>query len=123
MHRGKLDLDSRPMLVFWETTRACLLACRHCRASAIPEPLPGELTTDEGRELIRSLTEFGRPYPVLVLTGGDVLMREDSLELTRYASSLKIPVALSPSVTPKLTVEAMRRMRESGVKAVSIASA
>jgi radical SAM protein len=120
LHRGKLDLDSRPMLVFWETTRACLLACRHCRASAIPEPLPGELTTDEGRELIRSLTEFGRPYPVLVLTGGDVLMREDSLELTRYASSLKIPVALSPSVTPKLTVEAMRRMRESGVKAVSI---
>ncbi len=116
----KLDLDRRPILVFWETTRACLLACRHCRASALAEPLPGELTPAEGRDFVRSLTEFGRPYPVLVLTGGDVLMREDSLELARYAASLKIPVALSPSVTPKLTRDAIGRMREAGVKAVSI---
>ena len=113
-------LDRRPMLVFWETTRACLLACRHCRASAIAEPLPGELTAAEGRALVRQLTEFGRPYPVLVLTGGDVLMRTDAFDLAQYASSLKIPVALAPSVTPKLTPDAARRMREAGVKAVSI---
>ncbi len=81
---------------------------------------PGELTASEGRELVRSLAEFGRPYPVLVLTGGDVLMREDTLELAGYASSLKIPVALAPSVTPKLTPGAVLRMREAGVKAVSI---
>src|SRR6266542_3302428 len=87
LHRGTLDLDSWPMLVFWETTRACLLACRHCRASAIAEALPGELTAEEGRALVRSLTDFGRPFPVLVLTGGDVLMREDALELARYAKS------------------------------------
>ena len=118
--RTKLDLNERPLLVFWETTRACLLACRHCRASAIAEPLPGELTPAEGRELVRSLTEFDRPYPVLVLTGGDVLMRSDVLELAEYAASLRIPVALAPSVTPKLTPEAMGRMRAAGVKAVSI---
>ncbi len=118
--RTKLDLDQRPMLVFWETTRACLLACRHCRASAMPDPLPGELSTPEGRELIRSLTDFGRPYPVLVLTGGDVLMRTDVYDLAAYAASLKIPVALAPSVTGKLSPDAARRMREAGVKAVSI---
>jgi radical SAM protein len=118
--RPSLDFDRRPMLVFWETTRACLLACRHCRASAIAEPLPGQLTAEEGREFVRSLTEFEAPYPVLVLTGGDVLMREDSLELASYASSLKIPVALAPSVTPKLTPDAVRGMKEAGVKAVSI---
>jgi radical SAM protein len=115
-----LNLDERPMLVFWETTKACLLACRHCRASAIPQPLPGELTSAEGRRLVRSLTDFGRPHPVLVLTGGDVLMRPDSFELATYASSLSIPVAFAPSVTPKLTPEAACRMRDAGVKAVSI---
>jgi radical SAM protein len=118
--RTKLDLDERPILVFWETTRACLLACRHCRASAMPEPLPGELTPEEGRDFVRSLTEFGRPYPVLVLTGGDVLMREDTFALARLASALKVPVALAPSVTPKLTIDAVGRMRAAGIKAVSI---
>jgi MoaA/NifB/PqqE/SkfB family radical SAM enzyme len=96
-----IDLDRRPMLVFWETTRARLLACRHCRASALPEPQPGQLSRREGQELVRSLTAFGRPSPVLVLTGGDVLMREDTLELADYAATLKIPVALAPSVTPR----------------------
>jgi radical SAM protein len=108
------------MLVFWETTRACLLACRHCRASAQPLGLPGELTPEEGRDFVRSLTEFGRPYPVLVLTGGDVLMREDTFALARLAAALKIPVALAPSVTPMLTLDAVGRMRVAGVKAVSI---
>ena len=115
-----IDLDRRPMLVFWETTRACLLACRHCRASALPEPQPGQLSRREGHELVRSLTAFGRPSSVLVLTGGDVLMREDTLELAEYAATLKIPVALAPSVTPRLTPDAARRMRAVGVRAVSI---
>jgi AdoMet-dependent heme synthase len=120
LNRQTLDLDRRPLLVFWETTRACLLACRHCRASAIAEPMPGELTPGEGLALVRSLTEFGRPHPVLVLTGGDVLMRPDVLELAAEAASLRIPVALAPSVTPKLTPAVLPRLREAGVRAVSI---
>jgi radical SAM protein len=120
LNRQTLDLDRRPLLVFWETTKACLLACRHCRASAIAEPPPGELTPAEGNELVRSLTEFGRPHPVLVLTGGDVLMRPDALDLAAYATSLRIPVALAPSVTAKLTPEMLPRMRAAGVRAVSI---
>src|SRR5262245_1953718 len=116
----QLDFERRPMLVFWETTRSCLLACRHCRASAMPEPLPGELTADEGRAFVRSLTEFGQPFPVLVLTGGDVLTRDDSLELAEYATSLGIPTALAPSVTPRLTPATIEQMQRAGVKAVSI---
>jgi AdoMet-dependent heme synthase len=108
------------MLVFWETTRACLLACRHCRASATTKAPPGELTTAEGRELIEQVAGFGRPYPILVLTGGDCLMRPDVFELTGYAASLGIPVALSPSVTPLLTGEMIGRIAASGVKAVSV---
>ena len=115
-----IDFDARPILVFWETTRACLLACRHCRADAIAEALPGELTTAEGLTLVDSLLAFGKPYPVLVLTGGDVLMRDDLLELVRHARGRGVPVAISPSVTPRLRPETLRALRDAGVKAASI---
>mgnify|MGYP000067050442 FL=1 len=108
------------MLVFWETTRACQLACYHCRASATSLALPGELTTPEGKAFIDQVAGFGRPYPILVMTGGDCLLRADIFELVDYASSLGIPVALSPSVTPSLNAEKIERIVASGVKAVSI---
>jgi radical SAM protein len=116
----QLDLDRRPILVFWETTRACLLACRHCRASAIPKPLPGELSTEEGMRFLESLTGFGRPFPVLVLTGGDVLMRADLLRLATHARELGLPVAVSPSVTPRLQPQVLGGLRRAGVKVASI---
>ena len=115
-----VDFAQRPMLVFWEVTRACLLACAHCRASATPDALPGELTTEEGKGLIDQVAGFGRPYPILVLTGGDCLLRKDTFDLVEYANGLGVPVAMSPSVTPMLTDEAIRTMVESGVKAVSL---
>ena len=98
--RSSIDFGQRPMLVFWETTRACLLACRHCRASATTQAPPGELSTAEGYALIEQVAGFGRPYPILVLTGGDCLLRPDLFGLVDHAVSLGIPVCLSPSVTP-----------------------
>ena len=59
-----LDFSQRPLLVFWETTRACALACKHCRASAIPDALPGQLSKAEGGDLIHQVAAFGRPQPV-----------------------------------------------------------
>lgn len=115
-----LDYAQRPMLVFWEVTRACLLACRHCRASAARDPLPGELTGAEGRALIDQVAAFGRPYPILILTGGDCLLRADVFDMVAYADELGVPVAMSPSVTPMLTPEAIGRMVDAGVKAVSL---
>jgi radical SAM protein len=82
--------------------------------------LPGELTEREGRRLIEQVAAFGRPHPILVLTGGDCLLRPDLFELIDHAVSLGIPVALSPSVTPLLTPQMIRRIADSGVKAVSI---
>ncbi|MFZ0322777.1 MAG: TIGR04053 family radical SAM/SPASM domain-containing protein [Actinomycetes bacterium] len=115
-----VNFDQRPMLVFWEVTRSCLLACEHCRASATAGPLPGELDHAEGFDLIDQVAGFGRPYPILVLTGGDCLLREDIFSLVDHAASKGIPVALSPSVTPMLTPDAVASMVSSGVKAVSI---
>ena len=120
MPKTRLNFDRRPMLVFWEVTRACQLACKHCRASATMDPLPGELTTAEGFELIDQVAGFGRPYPILVLTGGDCLLRPDLFELVAHAKSLGVPVALSPSVTPSLTPEMIHKMATSGINAVSI---
>ena len=116
----RLDYGRRPMLVFWETTRACQLACKHCRASATSAALPGELTTAEGFDLIDQVAGFGRPFPILVLTGGDCLLRPDLFELVARARDLGMPVALSPSVTPSLTPAMIDRIVASGVKAVSI---
>jgi AdoMet-dependent heme synthase len=117
---SRVDFSQRPMLVFWETTRACGLACRHCRASATLQPLPGELTAVEGAALVDQVAAFGRPYPILVLTGGDCLLRPDLWDLVERATGLGIPTALSPSVTPSLTPEAVDKIAASGVKAVSI---
>lgn len=115
-----LDFAQRPMLVFWETTRACQLACRHCRAEAIPGALPGELDTLEGKKLLDSLTVFGRPYPVIIFTGGDVLMRPDAMELLAYARRLGLPVGVAPSVTDRLTDAAMQSWVDQGVHTVSV---
>jgi radical SAM protein len=115
-----LDLDRRPILAFWETTRACGLACRHCRASAIHEPLPGQLTPEEGMALVDALAGFGTPRPVLVATGGDVLERRDLMTLIERAAELKVPVALAPSVTPLLTDDRVASLRTAGVKVMSI---
>jgi radical SAM protein len=118
--RVPVDYARRPMLVFWETTRSCELSCRHCRAAATPDPLPGQLDTAAGFALVDQVTGFGRPYPILVLTGGDCLLRPDLFELVGHAVRRGVPVALSPSVTPRLTPRAVERIAGSGIRAVSI---
>ena len=115
-----MDFDRSPILVFWETTRACGLACRHCRATAMREPLPGELTTEEGLALIEDVARFGPRPPVLILTGGDPLMRPDIFELAGRARALGIPIGLAPAVTPLLDDAALERLHGLGIKTISI---
>jgi AdoMet-dependent heme synthase len=117
---GIRQFDDRPLLVFWETTKACDLACVHCRASAQGDPGPDEVTTDEGRALIDELAAIGRPRPILILTGGDCMKRPDITELVAYAGRRSVPVALSPSVTPQLTDRALDALHSHGVKTASL---
>jgi radical SAM protein len=114
------QFDDRPLLVFWETTKACLLACYHCRADAQRSPGPGELSTAEGRALIDELAALERPRPVLILTGGDCLMRPDIVDLAAHAQARSVPVAIAPSVTARLTPEILARLRAVGVKTASL---
>ena len=119
MRHSRLNFDERPILIFWEMTKACLLKCRHCRAEAIPEPLPGELSTEEGEELIDRIRGFGEPYPVLILTGGDPLMREDLEEIVRYATESGLRVGIAPAVTERL-LNSLGMLSRYGIRFISI---
>lgn len=115
-----MNFSERPIFVCWETTKSCLLACRHCRAKAIRESLPGELDHEAGLKLIDGLLEFGEPYPALLFTGGDPLMRPDIFDLIGHAKDLGIYTAVAASVTPKLDEKAIKRMKELDVDIVSV---
>jgi radical SAM protein len=114
------DVAERPFIVIWETTRACDLACAHCRAEAVPSRNPEELSTEEGRALIDEVAAFGTPSPLLILTGGDPMKRPDLKELIAYAASRHVPVALSPSGTSLLTPGVISELRAAGLKAMSL---
>ena len=108
-----------PRRVYWELTRACGLSCRHCRAEAIKERLPDELSTDEAFDVLGALAE-AKPMPVVVLTGGDPLERPDFFEIMDFAKTLKLHVDVAPSVTPKLTRDAVFQIKEHAVGAMSL---
>jgi radical SAM protein len=120
IRRPSFDLGQRPFIVIWEITRACDLACAHCRASAMPARNPGELTPEESRSLIDQIAAFGPPAPLFVMTGGDPVKRPDLLDLVSYASSRGLPVSLSPSATPLLTPALVRELRSAGLVALSL---
>ena len=115
-----LVYDRAPMLVYWETTLACGLACRHCRATAEPERSPLELTTDEGRALLDRIVGFGEPLPHVVFTGGDPLRRPDLEELVVAATERGIGASLAPAVTPDFTLDRLRSLKAAGIQTISL---
>jgi len=112
------DFSDRPAIVIWELTRACGLACRHCRAEATPCALPGQLSPEESRRLIAQIADV-QPR-VLVLTGGDPAERDDLCDLVAMASNAGLRVALSPSATPRFLRLDLVALREAGVRRISM---
>lgn len=117
---GPLRYEESPRLVYWELTRACDLACRHCRAEAIPRRDPRELDTPEGIRLLEELRRFGNPGPHLVLTGGDPLKRPDFFDLLEQSVALGLRTSVAPSGTANLTRAVIRRMKAQGVESMSL---
>lgn len=113
-----VDYEAAPFTVAWEITRACALACFHCRADAQPRRDPAELTTAQGLALIDQVADMGTI--VLVVTGGDPLMRDDCFDLISHAALRGLRVGFSPSATGRLTRDALRKAGEAGTDRLHI---
>lgn len=113
-----VDFDQAPFLVIWETTQACALACRHCRASARPWRDPLELTTDEGRRLVDMTAEMGTP--IIVFSGGDPMNRPDLTDLITHAKGRGLRAATIPAATAALDRDAVFRIRDAGADQMAL---
>lgn len=113
-----MNFDKAPMLVIWEVTQACDLACVHCRASAQSERHPRELTTEQGYRLLDEIRSFGEP--LMVFTGGDPLKRPDLFDLLRYSAGIGLRTNVTPSATPLLTEKAIDGFQSAGVMRMAI---
>lgn len=115
---GMRDFSEAPFLVIWETTQACDLACRHCRASAQPERNPLELSYEEGVRLLEEIKGFGDP--LVVFTGGDPLKRPDLYALLEASVRTGLRTTITPSATPLLDRRAVERIQSAGVARMAL---
>jgi len=113
-----IDFNVNPFVVIWEMTRACDLACVHCRAAAQSRRSQFELTTEDGYRLIDDIAKL-QPK-VFVITGGDPLKRDDLYDMIAYAKNAGLEPSVTPSATPLLTPEAIAKMKAHGVKRLAI---
>ena len=116
---GPGALGNQLRLVFWETTAGCNLSCRHCRRLDLfgGGLAPGDMETADCMRLVDSIAAFARP--ILVLSGGEPLVRPDILNIAAHAAGRGLPVALATNGT--LVDDSMAgKIVEAGVRRVSI---
>lgn len=111
------QIELAPRIVAWESTRACNSACAHCRAEAQKLPDPKQLSTQEALNLVDQLADFCKP--ILIISGGDPLLRKDIFEIASHASSRGIRAVMSPSGS-NITPVVIEKMKASGIKMISI---
>ncbi|MHB1390594.1 MAG: heme b synthase [Thermoleophilia bacterium] len=111
------DAPAPPRLVAWEVTRSCNLSCRHCRAAANKGPYPGELSTEKCFQVIDEIAALGKP--IVILTGGDPMLRENIYEIARYGTGKGLKMVMSPCGT-LLNAENARRLKDAGIDRISI---
>jgi len=115
---GRHDFDQAPFLVIWETTQACDLACKHCRAEAQPNRHPDELSTEEAKQLLRDVRRFG---PIIfVFSGGDAMKRPDIVELVGYGRELGLRMAITPATTPLTSRAKLEELQAAGLARLAV---
>lgn len=123
-HSGKLpshllqfSADKKPVVV-WNTTRRCNLKCVHCYATALDEEKGVDpMSTEQGKALIDDLAAYGAP--VLLLSGGEPLVRKDLVELAAYATSQGMRAVISTNGT-LITKEKARELKHVNLSYVGI---
>lgn len=106
-----------PRLIAWETTRNCNLSCVHCRASATSGPYSGELDTQAAFTLMDQIAEVAKP--IIILTGGEPLLRKDIFEIAAYGNSKGLRMVMSPNGT-LVTPEIAEKMAQAGIQRLSV---
>jgi heme b synthase len=109
--------EFKPRLIAWELTRSCNLDCVHCRAGASRGPYENELTTDEIFRIMEEIKEVASP--VIILTGGEPLLRKDIFEITKKAVECGFKPVLATNGT-LLTEEIAKELKKCGIARVSI---
>lgn len=104
-------------LVAWEVTRTCNLACIHCRAAALDRPYPDELTKEECFRVLNEIGEIGKP--IIILTGGEPLLRPDIFEIAEYGNALGFRMTMAVNGT-LLTPEKAEKMVQVGIQRISV---
>ncbi|WNY25086.1 12,18-didecarboxysiroheme deacetylase [Methanolapillus millepedarum] len=117
-HLLQFSADKKPVVV-WNMTKRCNLKCVHCYAHAIDPSVatPDELTTAEGKALIDDLAAFGSP--VILFSGGEPLLRDDLVELAKYAKEKGMRAVISTNGT-LITKEKAKQLKEVGLSYVGI---
>jgi radical SAM protein with 4Fe4S-binding SPASM domain len=114
-----LDTSERPLVFIWELTQACDLSCEHCRADAQELRHPDELTTEEGKQLLDDVSEFG-DNQLVVLSGGDPCKRDDLVDLVEYGTDIGLSVTLTPSGTSSLTPDVIESLADAGLRRMAL---
>lgn len=109
--------DAALRLVAWETTRNCNLSCVHCRASATCGPYEGELDTAASLRLLDDIAKVGKP--IVILTGGEPLLRSDIFDLAHYGTQLGLRMVMACNGT-LVDERTAGKMAESGIKRISV---
>jgi len=115
-HAMKSNRD-KLRLVAWEITRNCNLSCVHCRASATNGPHDGELDTNDAFRLLDEIAELGQP--IVILTGGEPMMRKDLFEIASYGTQKGLKMVMSPNGT-LITPETAQKMKTTGIHRISV---
>jgi len=116
-HGHSESKGSQLRLVAWEITRNCNLSCVHCRAAATNGPYEGELDTAACLRLLDQIAEVGPA--IVILTGGEPLLRPDIFEVATYGTSKGLKMVMAPNGT-LITKENAEKMAASGIRRISI---
>ncbi len=114
-HGGKDIPELR--LIAWETTRSCNLSCIHCRAAAEKGPYPGELDTKKAFSFLDTVASFSNP--VIILTGGEPMLRDDIYDLAAYGTKLGLRMVMATNGT-LVDQDSIKRMIDSGIQRISV---
>jgi len=112
-----MQFDFSPKWIAWETTKRCNLRCIHCRCVSEADSQKKELTTEEGKKLLKEIARFSKP--VVVLSGGEPLLRDDIFELAAFGTELGLRVCMAVNGT-MVTGDVCRHMARAAIRMVSL---